>query len=193
MSQVRSVSLSERDSVLATIVLAFSTDPMARWAWPDAPTYYSTMAEFTMAFGGAAFDHGSADVSGEFAAAALWLPPDIEPNRERMGEITAASSSPRVLEEITLLMEQVAALEPTEPHWYLPLIGTDPAHQGNGHGSALLAHATERFDREGALAVLESSNPRNIPLYKRHGFRILGEAQYGSSPSLVPMVREPRR
>jgi ribosomal protein S18 acetylase RimI-like enzyme len=193
MPQVRSASPAERESVLATIVLAFSTDPMARWVWPDAPTYHSSMPEFTIAFGGAAFDHGSAHLSGNFAAAALWLPPGIEPDRERMGEISAASSSPRVLEEIGCLMERVATMEPSEPHWYLPLIGVDPAHQGQGHGSALLAHAAERFDREGALAVLESSNPRNIALYQRHGFRVLGEAQYGSSPKIVPMVREPRR
>lgn len=193
MPHVRSVTAAERDRALATMTLAFSNDPMSRWVWPDAPTYFSVFSEFTMAFGGAAFGHGCAEISGEFAGAALWLPPGIQPDRERMGEISAATSPPHVLDEIGHVMEQVAALEPTEPHWYLPLIGVDPAHQGRGFGSALLAHAAERLDREGALAVLESSNPRNIPLYERYGFRILGEAHYGSSPTLVPMVREPRR
>jgi hypothetical protein len=39
---------------------------------------------------------------------------------------------------------------------------------------------------------LESSNPRNITLYQRHGFEILGTIQIGSSPTLVPMLRPPR-
>ncbi len=57
-----------------------------------------------------------------------------------------------------------------EPHWYLPLIGVDPAHQGEGHGDALMAYALARCDRDHAPAYLESSKPRNIPFYRRYGF-----------------------
>jgi hypothetical protein len=42
------------------------------------------------------------------------------------------------------------------------------------------------------LAYLESSNPRNITLYKRHGFELLGTIQIGTSPSIAPMLRRPR-
>ncbi len=38
------------------------------------------------------------------------------------------------------MFEQMDALHPQEPHWHLPLIGVDPAHQGKGIGSALLSH-----------------------------------------------------
>jgi ribosomal protein S18 acetylase RimI-like enzyme len=81
---------------------------------------------------------------------------------------------------------------PDEPHWYLPLIGVEPNAQGRGLGAALLRHALERFDREGALAYLESSNPRNIPLYERHGFEIVGEIRVGAAPVMTPMLRRPR-
>jgi ribosomal protein S18 acetylase RimI-like enzyme len=80
---------------------------------------------------------------------------------------------------------------PSEPCWYLPLIGVTPGFQGKGHGGALLSFALQRFDREGHVAYLESSNPRNISLYKRHGFEEMGVIQAGSSPTLVPMVRRP--
>lgn len=73
------------------------------------------------------------------------------------------------------------------------MIGVDPAKQGNGYGSALLKHAVERCDGEGKPAYLESSSPRSIPLYQRHGFELLGTIQVGSSPPLFPMLREPRR
>ncbi len=66
-------------------------------------------------------------------------------------------------------------------------------HQGWGHGSARLRrHALEQCDRDGVIAYLESSNPRNIPLYERHGFASLGSIQAGSSPTIVPMLRRPR-
>jgi hypothetical protein len=38
----------------------------------------------------------------------------------------------------------------------------------------------------------ESTNPRNVPLYERHGFERLGTIQSGSSPPLFPMLRRPR-
>ena len=91
------------------------------------------------------------------------------------------------------LMQQMASHHPKEPHWYRPLIGVDPAHQGKGLGSALLKHATDICDRDGMLAYLESSNLANVPLYERHGFAALGRIQVGGSPVLTPMLRRPRR
>jgi GNAT superfamily N-acetyltransferase len=72
-------------------------------------------------------------------------------------------------------------------HFYV-----DPGHQGRGHGSALLQHALRRCDRGQAPASLESTDPANIPLYERHGFRVLVTIQVGSSPPIFPMLRAPR-
>jgi GNAT superfamily N-acetyltransferase len=73
------------------------------------------------------------------------------------------------------------------------MIGVVPDKQGNGYGSALLRHALERCDSDDKLAYLESSSDKNIPLYERHGFEVLGTIQVGSSPPLFPMLRRPRR
>jgi ribosomal protein S18 acetylase RimI-like enzyme len=91
------------------------------------------------------------------------------------------------------LFEKMGSYHPTEPHWYLPLIGVEPTKQGRGCGSALLRHALERIDRDGGIAYLESTNPANIPLYRRHGFEVVGTIQVGDSPPLYPMVRRPQR
>ena len=71
------------------------------------------------------------------------------------------------------------------------MIGVDPAHQGQGYGSALLQHGLARCDREDKLAYLESTSPSRV-LYQRHGFELLGTIQGGSSPQLFPMLRKPR-
>ncbi|WP_280177443.1 GNAT family N-acetyltransferase [Microvirga pakistanensis] len=78
-----------------------------------------------------------------------------------------------------------------EPHWYLPLIGVDPARQRKGYGSMLLAHALRACGATGTPAYLESSNPENIPLYQRHGFKVLETIQVGTSPPVIPMLRHP--
>jgi len=82
---------------------------------------------------------------------------------------------------------------PHEPYWYLPFIGVDPYRQNEGLGSILMRHAHVLFDREGTLAYLESTNPRNIPFYQRHGYRLLGTIQIGIGPPISPMLREPQK
>lgn len=189
---VRSASPDEESAVSAVIALAFTTDPMARWSLRDAQTYLAVMPELIRAFGAAAYDSDSTYVSDDFGGAAMWLPPGVEPDVETLARLIRTNADPAILSDIDAMFDAMARYHPTVPHWYLPLIGTDPARQGEGIGSALMHHALARCDREGAAAYLESSNPRNIPLYQRHGFEILGTIQIGSSPVLTPMLRSPR-
>lgn len=189
---VRAAAQREQQAVVDVITLAFATDPMARWAYPDPATYLSAMPATIRAFGGNGFAHGAAHMVDGGHAAAMWLPPGVEPDHERLAEISEEHVSGPRLAEMSLIFEQMAACHPQGPCWYLPLIGVDPAFQGRGYGSALLRFALERCDRDGRPAYLESSNPRNIPLYQRHGFEIMGSIQSGSSPTVVPMLRRPR-
>lgn len=190
--RVKTATDLDRAALVDTIVLAFAADPVARWCWPESHRYLAAMPAFTLAFGGAAFPHESAHCTEDHAAGALWLPPGAHPDEPSLGRIIEATVRDGTRRELSAVLEQMAAYHPREPHWYLPLIGVDPAHQGQGLGGALLAHALARCDQDRSLAYLESTNPRNITLYQRHGFRALGRIQVGASPTLVPMVREPR-
>lgn len=192
-SAIGSVRADDEAAAINTIVLAFSSDPVARWAWPSANQYLSLMPTLTRAFGGRAFTHGAAHCTKDHAGVALWLPPGVSPDEETMVDLTTRTLDGSRRDDMFAVFEQMGAFHPAEPHWYLPMIGVDPAHQNKGYGGALLRAATERFDREGAVAYLESSNPRNIPLYARHGFERIGQIQAGASPTIVPMVRQPRR
>ena len=74
------------------------------------------------------------------------------------------------------LLHRFAAARPTkEPYYYLSLLGTHPAHRGQGIGMALLADNLARIDPEEMPAYLESTNPLNDRRYERVGFRRLGE------------------
>jgi GNAT superfamily N-acetyltransferase len=177
---------------IMTIVLAFAADPVARWCWPDAHQYLESMPGFTKAFGGEAFVHGSAHGTDDWAGAALWIPPHAHVDGDAVGEIVERTVSANIRGDLFSVFEQMGQYHPAEPHWYLPMIGVDPAHQGKGHGSALLTHALKECDRIHAPAYLESTNPRNVSLYQRHGFEALGTIQIGASPPLTPMLRRAR-
>ena len=83
--------------------------------------------------------------------------------------------------------EQMASFHPKEPHWYLPLIGVDPAKQGQGCGVVLLRYALARIDQDRLPAYLESTNPANISLYEKHGFETMGTIQVDDAPPMFPM------
>jgi ribosomal protein S18 acetylase RimI-like enzyme len=186
---VRSASADIQASAVNTIVLGFAADPMTRWVWPDSSEYLRIMPQFVMAFGGRAFEHGTAYITDGARAAALWLPPGIEPDDVAMASITAQTLRPDIADDLGHVLQGIAKHRPHEPHWYLPLIAADPHWTGQGLGALLMKHALRRCDEEGIAAYLESSNPRNISLYERHGFEIIGEIQHGSSPTMTPMLR----
>jgi ribosomal protein S18 acetylase RimI-like enzyme len=192
-TDVRSASgEDEQQLVIAVITLAFSSDPMARWTFPDPATYLKVMPQVAVAFGGNGFAHGTAHLAGGGTAAAMWLPPGVQPDNERLTALIGEHAPKEQQADLDRVFAQMETYHPSEPCWYLPLIGVDPTCQGRGYGSALLRYALEQCDRDGMPAYLESSNPRNIPLYQRHGFEIIGAIQAGTSPTVVPMLRRRR-
>jgi ribosomal protein S18 acetylase RimI-like enzyme len=182
----------DKARLLQTIVLGFAADPMARWASPDAAVYLDRRDAFFDAMGGAAFDHGTAFVADGGAAVATWLPPGVAADGERMAAIMDEQTPDSRKAEMDALFAKMEEFHLDGPHWYLPLIAADPARQGQGLGTALMAAAIARIDADGRPAYLESSNPRNIPLYERFGFERVGEIRTETSPVLTPMVRRGR-
>jgi ribosomal protein S18 acetylase RimI-like enzyme len=190
--RIKTVTATEEEAAINVVVLAFSADPAARWLYPDSHQYRVNFPNFVRAFGGEAFEQGSAYSIDGCSGVALWLPPDVHPNEEAIAELIQRTVCNQRQEEIFALLEQMGGYHPSEPHWYLPLIGVDPGLHGKGYGSRLMVHALSRCDRDKKLAYLESSNPKNISFYERHGFELLGTIQVGGSPPMFPMLRKPQ-
>jgi ribosomal protein S18 acetylase RimI-like enzyme len=189
---VEAATAADEAAVIGVLTLAFSGDPASRWTWADPRQYLEHFPPFIKAFGGKAFAHGSAHRADGCAGAALWLPPGIHPDEEAIDALMEKSVPDALRKDGDALFEQMTRFHPKEPHWYLPLLGVDPARQGRGYGSALLKHALIACDRDKTAAYLESTNAKNVPLYERHGFELLGRIQAGTSPVLFPMLRRPR-
>lgn len=191
-TQQSSVSpATDEDRAVATITMAFSSDPVARWFLPEANRFLTYWPQVLRALGGAAFAEGTADSIDDFGGVALWLPPGVAQDEGTMGAITAEAVPVADQGDVFGVMEQMDEFHLTEPHWYLPFIGVDVTKQARGYGSALLRHALERCDRDQLPAYLDATSPLNKRLYERHGFEALGVIQAGTSPPMWPMQRKP--
>src|SRR6478672_7693327 len=162
--EVKSAGANIQASTISTIVLGFGADPMARWVWPDSSEYLRIMPQFVKAFGGRAFENGTAYITEGARAAALWLPPGVEPDEAAMGAVMAQALRPEIGDDMGHILQGMAEHHPHEPHWYLPLIAAAPNWIGQGLGTLLMKHALRRCDEQGIAVYLESSNPRNISL-----------------------------
>jgi ribosomal protein S18 acetylase RimI-like enzyme len=191
MITIHTAQTLAESAVIRTIVKAFSADPVARWIYPDTEQYLVSFPSFVEVFAGAAFEHESVDLVDDDAAAALWLPPGVHPDEGALSELLERTIDVPRKAGVFELFAEMDRRHPAEPHWYLPMIGVVPEKQGNGYGSLLLDKALKRCDAVGALAYLEASSARSVPLYQRHGFEVLGTIRVDSSPPLFSMVRKP--
>ncbi len=182
---------ADRQRGIASLTLAFATDPVMRWGWPDPIRYFTFWPKIADAFGGGAFEHGTAYGLEGCLAVALWLPPGGEPEGETVMGLMRESMDDQTYEDINSCFEQMDEHHPTTDHWYLPLTGVDPSAQGRRLGSNLLKHVLSICDDQGLPAYLEATGPRNRNLYAHHGFNDVAVIQAGSSPPMWAMLREP--
>lgn len=193
----------DRSRAVVALARAFQDDPVLTFLIPDPISQARAALTFMAAPVLDAERYGevwTASVDDTVVGAAVWLPPGTYPRgarretlsvlREmrsvhRIGSRIAASL--RLYGEIDRIHRRMAA-----PHWYLALLGCDPAWQRQGHGSALLAPVLQRADEEGVPAYLETQKEENLPWYRRHGFEILQEITPRGCPKMWAMRREPR-
>ena len=79
------------------------------------------------------------------------------------------------------------------PHWQLMVLGVDPSHHGDGHGTALVEHGLDRADRQRLPVYVDTSAERNVGFYERFGFELV-ESLTVPEPN-VPfwiLIRPPR-
>lgn len=186
---VKTVTTEEKARALDIFTLAFVDDPMLRWIFADGSTYLKHLGPAQLALGGRALAHGTAHVLDDYSAASFWLPPGIGIDEEAMGALIESAVPADRQADLAGVAEQMGQYHPHEPHWYLAVLGVDVSRQGKGLGSVLMKHALQRVDAERLPAYLESSNPRNIPFYERHGFEVIGRIQSGATPVVTPMLR----
>jgi ribosomal protein S18 acetylase RimI-like enzyme len=176
---VRAASVDELPALAETISLAFHDDPTWSWAFPDPKLRQEQFGVFWAFMIAGALRYSWVMCTDHHEAVAIWIPPGgtelPEEDEARLAPLLASLVGPHSDDVIELLARFDAAHPQEEPHFYLSLLGTHPAHRGQGLGMRLLAENLGRIDAEHMASYLESSNPANNRRYERLGFEAVGE------------------
>jgi GNAT superfamily N-acetyltransferase len=196
---VRRADVEEQDELIAVACRAFWPDPLLGFFSRGLLDEYERMPHFFGAdlrqrFGFA--ETWVADHEGRIGALAMWIPPD-ELDRPALEEAMMALRASRILLRARHRVKAARLLLATErvrPEevWYLALLGTDPAAQGRGLATALLAPVLARCDDEGIPAYLETQKASNVAWYARHGFVETGTVELEDTPKVWLLTRQPK-
>jgi GNAT superfamily N-acetyltransferase len=195
-AKVRKATAADVKPISEALARAFHDDPVLRWLFPDDATAPAKMPKF-FALDLKKFWLGLGEVytTDAIAGGALWGPP----GHWQMGMGTIIRNGPSMVRLLggrlfkgLQFLSMVEKAHPKDPHFYLAILGTQPADQGKGVGSAMMAPVLERCDLDGTPAYLESSKESNIPFYGRHGFEVTQELAFPGGPTVWGMWREPQ-
>jgi len=168
-----------RSSAIASVLgRAFVAEPMKRWPLGE---HGDVEERFTGAFGyyiDGLIRLGMVWEAGDALGALIWVPPD------EMDVWHEAQMNNAAVHELTddgglrhaRFWDWVESKVPAEPIAHLDAVGVEPAAQGRGVGSALIVFGLDRARDSGHSVFLETGSPRNVPLYERHGFDVVEDA-----------------
>lgn len=178
-----------------TLSLAFAADPVWGRAFARRDGRTDHLPAFWRLWLEGARRYDWVWMTDQAEAVAVWIPPggtDLSPEQEAAFERLANGAlGTDGAAYVADVMDRFEASHPRdEPHYYLSLLGTHPAHRGHGIGMTLLAENLAAIDAVGAPAYLESSNPANDHRYERLGFQPRGRFMLpDDGPAVTTMWR----
>jgi len=199
IARIREDQIDVAAGILAS---AFHLDPPMIYIVPDAverarllPPFMKTFVTYASMFG------EPLTTVQKPEAVALWLPLDDlrdTPERDRQAGIDQipaifGAEAFRRMMHIAKISERFHLQTAPGKHLYLQFLGVEPARQGQGMGSALIRAMLQRADAERIPCYLDTFQPRNVPLYQKHGFKItIEEVEPNSGVRGWGFIREPR-
>src|SRR6266404_5915730 len=99
---------AEIDHAIATLVLAFGTDPVARWMYVDPHQYLRHIPWLFRALGRSSFAAAAAQRTDGLGVA-LWLPPGVRGDDAPLEAVIAGSMVGEKQAEVATVFERIGA------------------------------------------------------------------------------------
>ncbi|BAU95226.1 N-acetyltransferase [Corynebacterium suranareeae] len=177
------VRVADADDLAAaadTLAAAFEHYPWTRYVIPQEH-YHERLRALQKLYLEYAQANGIVGVAGHCDGVIALLPPD------------APEPEPGMVDEVMRLHgDRIGRLQQGDPPagaWRVETLGVRPERQGQRLASTLLVFAlAEAVRRGGEQVVLDTSDPRNVRLYERHGFHTTTHSDNGDGPLIWTMT-----
>jgi GNAT superfamily N-acetyltransferase len=172
MAIVRLAQPEDRPAVVRTVLRAFADDPAWRFM---LGADYARLAPLMAA---ALFDQrvveGTVWVCDDGAAVAMWDAPgrhgSDDDGRTAAWREFHAAAGPSGAGQLARYDAALFAVAPSDPHWYLGVLASDPDRWGTGLASTVIEAGLACADADGLACCLETSTESNRAFYERRGF-----------------------
>ncbi|WP_051298178.1 GNAT family N-acetyltransferase [Brevibacterium album] len=172
------------DAAAATLAAAFDDYAWTRWVVPEE-NYEARLGELQRLYLAHARQHGIALCSEGAAGVIALLPSDAPPPAEAVLARIAELHGER--------LDRLGERGPAAGDWTLETVGVDPGVRGRGLGGRLVEAGLEAVRARGCgSVVLETSDERNVALYRRHGFDVTSHIVSATGPEVWTMRRDLR-
>ena len=188
---IKKLDPSQLEAACNALMMGFSSDPFQRWLMPDPTIYYKNFKKWTINTCKQSFLEEGVFGDENNYGTAVWFPPGFDIDFADVSETYKEIPKDRKAEAFKMF--DMMGESRVHDAWYLEYLAVDPSKQGSGLGSLILKESLKVIDELGEAAYLESSNPQNMSLYERFGFRFLKKIQVGSSPQINTMFRQPKK
>lgn len=187
--QITAATASDIEPAVACLATAFAHDPITGFLLQTRPGYRERVMQFFSLLMGARLALGmpvlvARDVDGIHGAAMGYTTARPEwPKRFSEAWDRFESAIPGMGERMAAYDEIAEKSKPAGPHYYLGVLGLDPALHGRGMGMRLLKSFCDRSatDPLSDGVYLETANPSNVGFYERAGFEVTGQGDLGSA------------
>ena len=195
------LTLKERDAGAVVLGRAFTEYELFRYYFHDKTERHAVADTFAFISLSVCLKYGEVYASSEkLEGVAAWLPPGKSPFGVRQVIRSVPLSTlfrfgwqgANRMRAYGRYVDRLHGKLVTYPHWYLQIIGVDPAYQGRGFSSRLLRPVLERIDHERMPCYLETNSGKNVAIYRRFGFEVVSEDKMpGTEVTTFAMLRRP--
>jgi len=190
----------DRDAGAAVLGRAFAEYELFRHYFPDKTERHAVADTFASILLSVSLKYGEVYASSEkLEGVAAWLPP----GKSLLGGWQIIRSVPLSilfrfgrqgasrLRAYGRYVDKMHRKLVPYPHWYLQVIGVDPAYHGQGFSSRLVRPVLQRIDRERMPCFLDTNTEKNVAIYRRFGFEVISEDKIpGTEVTSFAMLRK---
>lgn len=190
---------SQQQLASGVLARAFFKDPLMRYYLPDPARRARVLPSFmrvTLRYG---LFYGEVYTTPGLDGMAGWLPPGqtgmaiLGLLRSSLGVIppNLGWEAFRRIRQVEPAIDRIHHACVPGPHWYLMLLGVEPARQGQGIGGRLIAPKLAEARASGLPCYLETMTELDVAFYRKQRFKVVFETEMQPGLHVWMMMKQP--